>query len=252
MMHASTRGILALAFATAVAGCAETGTLSSTEPRTAEAKFIGTRAPQSLSETTLIGADGSARDVAQNALDRGNVVVVVFFTTWCKPSGAALTHLGFLKRRHVLDSATIIAVNQGETRQDVEQWAAAHDIDIQIALDPESRVSKELQPPTVPFTLVLDPNGVVQAAHAGFHDDDEAIIKQEVASFSHSRIEHEFPSSPIVLPVVQSPPTATATATATSTADEGDEAPTVLTTDLPPPPFVRKSVVTLGAARDPL
>jgi thiol-disulfide isomerase/thioredoxin len=163
-----------------IAGCAGTGSLVPIERNPAAAAFVGTGVPKSLSETALLNADGSAGALAQDALERGNVVVLVFFTTWCKPSAAALAHLDFLKTRRALRDVTMIAVDQGDSVKEVEDWAQGR------ALDPESHVGNEIHAPTVPFIMVLDPDGIVQAAHAGFHDDDEVAIINEISDLRRS------------------------------------------------------------------
>lgn len=114
----------------------------------------------------LPGADGQRTTLASLA---GEVVVINFWATWCKPCVAELPDLDRLHRREGGPRVVAISV---DTETDRAAALVTHlRLGLTVLLDPKSEVVSRYQAPKLPTTYLLDPQGVVRAVYPGALDD---------------------------------------------------------------------------------
>ena len=108
----------------------------------------------------------AAQPVALSAL-RGRVVVMEFWATWCGPCRFSLPSLEAIHRKYRDRGVTILLINQGETPQAVRQWAGTR-FTAPILLDEDTRVGARYQVRSIPRLFVVDRQGRLRWAHAGY------------------------------------------------------------------------------------
>lgn len=161
------RAVLLLAaghVAAATAGCAA----SSGEPLPSELE----RAERF--EFALPDLDG--RRIDARSL-RGKVVLVDVWATWCEPCARSFPVYAELVRRHRADGFEVVAVSVDERVEDVRTWLEGKDFPFIVVHDPEGTLPERMGLKTMPSAVVLDRDGRVVGAHAGFRDGDEAEIE---------------------------------------------------------------------------
>lgn len=125
----------------------------------------GTKAPAVTVETL----DGEPFRLAKN---RGRVVVLTFWATWCGPCMRELGEVPEkLLRRFDARPFVFLAVDRGEPRKTVEKTVAglkAQGIAFPVALDPYEKCSELLGDDRLPQLVVIDRRGVVRLHAVGY------------------------------------------------------------------------------------
>lgn len=111
----------------------------------------------------------------------GQVVVVDFWASWCKPCRQSIPWLNELKARYGASGLTIIGVNVDAERRDADRFLRDVPIDFEIMFDPQGNVARQFKVQAMPTSYVIDRNGKIVATHLGFRDakkaETEAAIK---------------------------------------------------------------------------
>jgi thiol-disulfide isomerase/thioredoxin len=133
-----------------------------------------TKGPQPL--FTLPSLDGA--DVALGS-QRGSVVLVHFFATWCEPCREELPALTRLSERGG-SSVKILAISVAEVDARVQRFRQSISIKFPVLLDRESAVTKSWEVSTLPTTFVLDsqlnPRLVIETDYAWDTVDPKKLI----------------------------------------------------------------------------
>lgn len=103
---------------------------------------------------TLALSDLSGRPV-DLAEQRGRIVFVHFFATWCEPCREELPALQRLAERSIA-SARVIAVSVGEPELRVRRFVDAVPMTFPILLDPDRAAARAWRVSDLPTTFVLD------------------------------------------------------------------------------------------------
>jgi len=113
---------------------------------------------------TLDGRDVSLEDY------RGNVVLVNFWATWCEPCREEIPAMEAAYRARQADGFVVLGVNFQESREEVQAFVDAFDVSYPILLDTNGQVMKTFRGVGLPFSLMLDREGVIQVRHTGLLD----------------------------------------------------------------------------------
>ncbi len=131
------------------------------EPRPTPS-LIGEAAP----EVELQRMDGTTATLAAH---RGQEVVLLdFWATLCPPCREAMPVLDDLAEEYADRGVVLYAVNQGEEVEQITAFLDEHDLQLNVALDPEHQVGAAFGIPGLPTLVVIDQEGVVQGFHVGF------------------------------------------------------------------------------------
>jgi thiol-disulfide isomerase/thioredoxin len=111
----------------------------------------------------------------------GQVVVVDFWASWCKPCRQSIPWLNELKARYGASGLTIIGVNVDAERRDADRFLRDVPIDFEVLFDPQGNIARQFKVKAMPTSYVIDRNGKLVATHLGFRDakkaETEAAIK---------------------------------------------------------------------------
>jgi thiol-disulfide isomerase/thioredoxin len=119
--------------------------------------------------------------------ERGQVVLLDVWATWCEPCRAALPLYQDFLKEFGAQGLRVYAVNVDADVRAVEPFLRENRLTLPVLLDPEARLSEvELGVRMMPTTLLIDRRGVVRAVHEGFEDgatpkylrDIEALLKE--------------------------------------------------------------------------
>ena len=110
---------------------------------------------------------------------RGKVVVVNFWATWCPSCLAEMPSMNRAWRDLSPDGFVLLAVNVGEDRQTVEDFAANFQLAFPVLLDPGNTQSDEWSIWGLPTTFIVDPRGRIAYRAVGGRDwDDPELMAQ--------------------------------------------------------------------------
>jgi peroxiredoxin len=103
--------------------------------------------------------DGSKFDVAG---EKGNVVLLNLWATWCGPCRFEIPELEAMHKKHSADGFKVVGVSLDESGVDaVKDFVKEHDMTYPIALDPEGHLASIFRTNVIPTTVLIDRSGTV-------------------------------------------------------------------------------------------
>lgn len=110
-------------------------------------------------ELTLTNLDGEAASLADY---RGKTVLVNLWATWCPPCREEMPTLLAFYEEYKSKDFVLIAVNQGDTAQDVELFVAQYGLTFPVWLDQGSAAGRAFSTMNLPSSYVIDRGGQVR------------------------------------------------------------------------------------------
>jgi cytochrome c biogenesis protein CcmG/thiol:disulfide interchange protein DsbE len=113
---------------------------------------------------SLTGLDGS-----RHTLDdyKGQVVLVNNWATWCPPCKAEMPTLEEYFEDHKEQGFILIAIEAGESEDEVNEFADKNNLTFQVWLDPRSLALDIFQNWSLPSSYIIDREGIVRLAWTG-------------------------------------------------------------------------------------
>ncbi len=90
---------------------------------------------------------------------RGRVVLVNFWASWCGPCRAELPSLVQLAARHADDGIAFVTVNYRESAATISRFLDAQHLALPVLLDADGRAARAWTPMVFPSTVVLRRDG---------------------------------------------------------------------------------------------
>ncbi|MCB1154154.1 MAG: TlpA family protein disulfide reductase [Deltaproteobacteria bacterium] len=150
--------------------CAAFGALSATSAGAAKA---GDKIP-ALSGTTVSGKTATVE------AERGKVLVVNIWATWCLPCREELPHFDNLAGMFG-DKVEVWAVNVDDSRSAVERYLnKAGFRNLTVLIDADKKIPKALATTAMPSTYVVDQEGTIRYVNEGYKPGDEDKIKEKI------------------------------------------------------------------------
>lgn len=111
---------------------------------------------------------------------RGQVVMVNFWATWCGPCKIEMPHLVRLYEKYRASGFQLLGVNIDDDARNAMASAAKLGITFPVLLDADKRVAKMYDLSTMPTTLIIDRDGRVRHLHRGYREGYEQTYDQQV------------------------------------------------------------------------
>jgi thiol-disulfide isomerase/thioredoxin len=129
----------------------------------------------------LSGRGGKSIDLSQF---KGQVVMINFWATWCKPCRDEMPLLEDIYKKYKPMGFTLLGVNVEPDSKDAETWLGKlpKPVTFPIAYDVDSKVSKLYKVETMPSTVIVDRKGNVRVLHRGYKAGDENIYLTQIRS----------------------------------------------------------------------
>jgi thiol-disulfide isomerase/thioredoxin len=109
----------------------------------------------------------------------GRVLLVNFWTTWCKPCLRELPHFEALHRHYQSHGLTLVAIAGDEDREPVQAYVEESDISAKVVMGTRD-YSTQYGTTRYPFTLVVDAQGVIRASFFGYRSGCMGKIEAEI------------------------------------------------------------------------
>ena len=126
---------------------------------------------------TLRSLDGVNLRLAEQ---RGRVVMVNFWATWCGPCKQEMPHLSRLYEKYRASGFTLLGVNVDEDSRNAAGIAGQLGVKFPVLLDSDKQVSKLYDLSAMPSTVLIDRDGKVRFLHRGYRTGTEAEYDQQI------------------------------------------------------------------------
>ncbi|HET7863880.1 MAG TPA: TlpA disulfide reductase family protein [Burkholderiaceae bacterium] len=163
-----------------------TAALSSTLPRRA---LLGLLLAGWAAAAPAAPPTGVAPDFTLRTLDgrnvrlqeqRGRVVLVNFWATWCGPCRVEMPHLNRLHEKYRAAGLVLLGVNVDEDPRTAAGVAAKLGVQFPVLLDTDKAVSRLYDLNSMPSTVLIDRDGHVRYVHRGYRDGYENTYEQQI------------------------------------------------------------------------
>ena len=123
-----------------------------------------------------------SRDGAQVSLasQKGNVVMVNFWASWCVPCRQEMPHLQALYDRYNSLGFELLAVNVESDLDDARKWLEETPVTFPVLFDPKNEVSKQYKVVSMPSTVMIGRDGTMRFIHHGYKPGYENEYQTQV------------------------------------------------------------------------
>ena len=114
---------------------------------------------------------------------KGSVVLVNFWATWCGPCQVEMPHLQRLHDELKEQGLVVLAigVDEARTASRVKPHIKSKGFTFSVLLDTSTEVVSQYNPQkTLPYSVLVDRNGVIQWRHNGYSPGDEAKLGAKI------------------------------------------------------------------------
>jgi len=111
---------------------------------------------------------------------RGQVVMINFWATWCGPCRVEMPHLARLYEKYRGSGFTVLAVNIDEDPHKAAYLAKQVGMRFPVLLDTDKKVSRLYDLSTMPSTVLVDRDGRVRYIHRGYRDGYEQTYEKQI------------------------------------------------------------------------
>ena len=126
---------------------------------------------------TLRGADGRNVHLAEQ---RGQVVLVNFWASWCGPCRVEMPQLNRLYDKYRSAGFVMLGVNIDDDPRAAAATAQRWGIRFPVLLDADKRVSRLYDLTSMPSTVLIDRDGRVRYLHGGYVEGAEADYERQI------------------------------------------------------------------------
>ena len=121
----------------------------------------------------------NGKTLALDAL-KGKVVLLDFWIKNCGPCIASVPHLNELQKKYANKNFEIISINSYDPKQDVKRFCDKHKVGYSVTLNGKE-IAKKYGVSAFPTMFVIDKEGKIIYAAAGYDETIEKKIEQSVA-----------------------------------------------------------------------
>lgn len=104
---------------------------------------------------------------------KGKVVIIHFWAVWCSRCLEELSALQSIYINHKQKGLVVIAINQGQSKEEVRSFVKKLGITYPVSLDPDKKLGKQYGVSVLPRTFILQRNGLMKYKIVGETDQDQ-------------------------------------------------------------------------------
>ena len=149
----------------------------------AAAAFGSLQKDKKAPDFTLPVAGNSKKKVklSNSFKNKGNVVVVNFWATWCGYCVKEIPEFVDVNAKYKGKAFKMIGVAADEDEKDVVRFAKANKMTYTLLMDPNSKTcGKSYQIDGYPTTYVIDKKGVIKASFVGYMDSSQIAQMEKI------------------------------------------------------------------------
>jgi peroxiredoxin len=111
---------------------------------------------------------------------RGRVVLVNFWATWCGPCRQEMPHLNKLYEKYKSSGFVLLGVNVDDDTRQAAGVADKLGVKFPVLPDADKRVSRQYDLSAMPSTVLIDRDGKVRYLHRGYQNGYENTYERQI------------------------------------------------------------------------
>ncbi len=111
---------------------------------------------------------------------RGQVVMLNFWASWCGPCKQEMPHLNRLYEKYHASGFQLLGVNVDDDARNAAGASTSLGVRFPVLLDTEKKVSRLYDLSTMPSTVLIDRDGRVRYVHRGYRDGYEQTYEDQI------------------------------------------------------------------------
>lgn len=111
---------------------------------------------------------------------RGKVVMINFWATWCGPCRQEMPHLSRLYDKYRAAGFVLLGVNVDDDSKRAGEMAQRLALPFPVLFDTEKAVSRLYDLGTMPSSVLIDRDGRVRYVHAGYQAGFEDLYEKQI------------------------------------------------------------------------
>jgi thiol-disulfide isomerase/thioredoxin len=123
-----------------------------------------------MPEFALSRIDGSTLSSSELA---NKTVVINFWASWCPPCRSEMPSIESFYQEHRDENLIVVAVNAGESPEQIEQFVQEHDLTFEVVQDPTMQMMAQFGVLSLPTTFIIDQRGDIRGQHMGQLDEQQ-------------------------------------------------------------------------------
>ncbi|HAW14509.1 MAG TPA: TlpA family protein disulfide reductase [Cellvibrionales bacterium] len=127
---------------------------------------------------TLKSNSGSNIRLAEQ---RGNVVMLNFWASWCAPCRQEMPHLNALSQQYSALGFNLMGINVDEDPQAANRAINNLKVAFPVLFDSDSRIAELFSVDAMPTTIIIDKDGNIRHWHRGYQAGYEDSYAEQVA-----------------------------------------------------------------------
>lgn len=132
---------------------------------------------QAAPDFTLKRAEGGNLRLAEQ---RGQVVLINFWASWCGPCRIEMPHLNKLHDKYKAGGFMVLGVNIDDDPRHGAATAARWGVKFPVLLDAEKTVTRTYDLGAMPSTVLVDRDGRIRFLHRGYRDGLELEYEKQI------------------------------------------------------------------------
>lgn len=141
--------------------------------------------PIKISESlNFVLRDATGEDVNfKNLLGKGPVLLT-FWALWCEPCKLEMKAFKTIIEKFKEDGVSMVAINTDKVKSiaKVRAYVKTQELNFPVLLDPDGSIARDVfSMESLPYSLILSPDGTVYKKHVGFTAGDEVKTESALA-----------------------------------------------------------------------
>ncbi|MCP8899677.1 TlpA family protein disulfide reductase [Gilvimarinus xylanilyticus] len=137
----------------------------------------GVQAQQSAPDFTLKSTTGDNQRLAEQ---RGNVVMLNFWASWCAPCRKEMPLLDELYQRYQDAGFVLYGINVESDTDAADKLLEDIPVSFPVLYDPTSKVSELYGVDAMPTTILIDRDGNIRHTNRGYRSGDEEKYRKQI------------------------------------------------------------------------
>jgi len=121
------------------------------------------------------------RDAVQLAAQRGKLVYLDFWASWCGPCKQSFPWMNQLQSKYGAQGLQVIAVNVDTSIADARRFLDGMPANFTVAFDARGETPRRYEIKGMPTSMLISPEGKVLYVHNGFRADEQVLIEAQIS-----------------------------------------------------------------------